>query len=70
MFYAPIFVINVHNIYFILFSVLQMTDVELEERVTALEENGGGSVQNGNYVLTFECLSFDRDRILDLHFCI
>ena len=27
---------------------LQMTDVELEARVTALEENGGGgSIQNG-----------------------
>ena len=25
-----------------------MTDVELDERVTALEENGGGSSQNGN----------------------
>ena len=24
-----------------------MTDVELDERVTALEENGGGGVQNG-----------------------
>ena len=27
---------------------LQMTDVELDERVTALEENGGGNIQNGN----------------------
>ena len=26
---------------------LQMTDVELDERVAALEENGGGSNQNG-----------------------
>ena len=25
-----------------------MTDVELDARVTALEENGGGNVQNGN----------------------
>ena len=25
-----------------------MTDVELDERVTALEENGGGNTQNGN----------------------
>ena len=25
-----------------------MTDVELDERVTALEENGGGNIQNGN----------------------
>ena len=25
-----------------------MTDVELDDRVTALEENGGGSSQNGN----------------------
>ena len=24
-----------------------MTDVELDERVTALEENGGGETQNG-----------------------
>ena len=29
-------------------SGLQMTDVELDERVTALEENGGGSNGNGN----------------------
>ena len=27
---------------------LQMTDVELDARVTALEENGGGSAQNRN----------------------
>ena len=26
-----------------------MTDVELDERVTALEENNGGNIQNGNY---------------------
>ena len=26
-----------------------MTDVELDERVTALEENPGGNTQNGNY---------------------
>ena len=25
-----------------------MTDVELDERVTALEENGGGNTSNGN----------------------
>ena len=25
-----------------------MTDVQLDARVTALEENGGGSTQNGN----------------------
>ena len=25
-----------------------MTDVELDARVTALEENGGGTSQNGN----------------------
>ena len=25
-----------------------MTDVELDARVTALEENGGGNAQNGN----------------------
>ena len=24
-----------------------MTDIELDERVTALEENGGGASQNG-----------------------
>ena len=29
-------------------SVLQMTDVDLDARVTALEENGDGSAQNGN----------------------
>ena len=28
-------------------SGLQMTDVELEARVGALEENGGGSTENG-----------------------
>ena len=27
-----------------------MTDVELDERVTALEENGSGSSQNGKYM--------------------
>ena len=26
---------------------LQMTDVDLDARVTALEENGGGNSQNG-----------------------
>ena len=26
-----------------------MTDVELDERVTALEENGGGNTQNGEF---------------------
>ena len=26
---------------------LQMTDVELDARVTVLEENGGGVIQNG-----------------------
>ena len=31
----------------VLLSGLQMTDVELDERVTALEENGEGSSQNG-----------------------
>ena len=31
---------------------LQMADVELDERVTALEEgSGGGSPQNGNNVM-------------------
>ena len=28
-----------------------MTDVELDERVTALEENGGGGTQNGRKIL-------------------
>ena len=27
-----------------------MVDVELDARVTALEENGGGSIQNGNKI--------------------
>ena len=27
-----------------------MTDVELDERVTALEENGGGNTQNGKFM--------------------
>ena len=31
---------------FIPISGLQMTDVELDARVTALEENGGGNTQN------------------------
>ena len=31
-------------------SALQMTDVELDERITALEENGGnGNLQNGKF---------------------
>ena len=38
-----------------------MTDVELDARVTALEENGGGSSQNGNelneYIL-FVCFLY------------
>ena len=34
------------KIYF-MFLGLQMTDVELDERVTALEENSGGDTQNG-----------------------
>ena len=29
-------------------SGLQITDVELDARVTALEENGGGNTDNGN----------------------
>ena len=28
-----------------------MTDVELDARVTALEENGGGNNQNSEYIL-------------------
>ena len=32
----------------IFFSGLQTTDVELDERITALEENGGGGTQIGN----------------------
>ena len=31
-----------------LFLGLQMTDVELDARVTVLEENGGGNTDNGN----------------------
>ena len=30
-------------------SGLQMTDVELDERVSALEENGGAGTVNGKY---------------------
>ena len=42
-----------HNHYFHVYESLllglQMTDVELDARVTALEENGGGgNTQNGN----------------------
>ena len=29
-----------------------MTDVELDERVTALEENGGGGSQNGKFTVS------------------
>ena len=32
---------------YFMISGLQMTDVELDARVTALEENGGGGAQNG-----------------------
>ena len=40
---------------------LQVTDVELDERVTALEENGGSSPQNGKqytniYVISHQSL--------------
>ena len=39
---------TVSNYQSILLLGLQMTDVELDERVTALEENGGsGDTQNG-----------------------
>ena len=31
-----------------IFLGLQMTDVDLDVRLTALEENGGGNNQNGN----------------------
>ena len=30
-----------------------MTDVDLDARVTVLEENAGGNSQNGNLVTTF-----------------
>ena len=30
-----------------------MTDVELDERVTALEENGGCGTENGKYIMNF-----------------
>ena len=48
-----------------------MTDVELDARVTALEENGGGSVQNGSKLireisLVFVCLVFVY--IYDIYF--
>ena len=42
---------------------LQMTDVDLDDRVTALEENSGGNSQNGNsfklskHAVAFEILS-------------
>ena len=39
--------------YNLLFSELQMTDVELDARVTALEENGGSASQNG--ILAGQC---------------
>ena len=32
---------------------LQMTDVELDERVTALEENSGGNTRNDKRELSF-----------------
>ena len=39
---------------YLLFSDLQMTDVELDEQVTALEENGGGGdLANGKVILLF-----------------
>ena len=36
------------NVICVFDSGLQMTDVELDARVTALKENGGGSSPNGN----------------------
>ena len=38
---------TVDNVQTVRLSGLQMTDVELDERVTALEENSGGDNQNG-----------------------
>ena len=35
---------NVHAMFYI---GLQMTDVQLDARVSALEENGGGNPENG-----------------------
>ena len=34
-----------------------MTDVELDARVTALEENGGGGSQNGIFLSEFVIIS-------------
>ena len=45
-FFHIIITFTFKNLYFL---GLQMTDVELDARVTALEENdGGGNPQNGN----------------------
>ena len=39
---------EINNLSFLLLLLgLQITDVELDERITALEENGGGSIRNG-----------------------
>ena len=43
-------------------SGLQMADVELDERVTALEENGGGIAQNG----TLMNCKMSQSKITDL----
>ena len=43
-----------------------MTDVDLDARVTALEENDGGSGQNGNvfYIFRFPGLMKSREIII------
>ena len=54
------------KIVFVLLPGLQMTDVELDARVTALEENGGGSAQNGNKLIREISLVFVY--IYDIYF--
>ena len=39
-----------------------MTDVELDERVTALEENIGGNNQNGEYPLNNFMISCSKEK--------
>ena len=43
-----------------------MTDVELDARVTALEENGGGGAQNRN-LLNSDILRFLYEMFRDTH---
>ena len=44
-----------------------MTDVELDARVTALEENGGGSIQNGNNLSSL--CKFNRNLLPEMKIC-